>query len=139
MTCIAPTGAEGFIAGCPSTVTSPAAMSFAACVRERAWPREAKAESSRSGRSVSAFEPLPQLIVQVRKRFSPRLERLILDHAKAREQSIRFCIYGRASFCIYGRAGFCIHGCAGFWVHWRALHASKYSAHEYSSGGTSSA
>jgi len=41
---------------------------------------------------VSAFETLPQLIVQVRERFGPRLEWLILDHAKAREQSIRFWV-----------------------------------------------
>ena len=111
MTWLSPTGADGFTTPTPSTVTRPSAISFAAWVRERARPRFASAASKRSGR-VAALQAVLQLVVQLRERCSPRLERLVLDHEKAREERIRLG---------------------------RRFGGAVAHAHEYSSTGTSSA
>jgi hypothetical protein len=47
-------------------------------------------------RCVSGFKLRAQLVVQLRKRFGTGLERLILDHVEARQQSARFLVSGGA-------------------------------------------
>src|SRR6188472_93867 len=87
---------EAFTAGLPSTVTRPAAINRAACVRDRTSPRSAIAASSRtpindrasSATVVRALEHCLQLLVDLRERLSARFERLVLDESHAREQLV---------------------------------------------------
>src|SRR5690554_3268945 len=94
------TGCDALITAEPSTVTSPSAISRAACVRDRARPRAARAASARvvsaasalscgrpqpSGMSVwtvPAFEGRLQPVVQLGECDGARVQRLIFDHAQ---------------------------------------------------------
>jgi len=84
MTWSSRTSADAFTEGMPSIVTSPPEINVAACVRDRARPRAASAESSRdSGVRIPALKSMLKLVMQLRERGGAGVERLILDETKS--------------------------------------------------------
>ena len=86
------TRTDAFTTGLPSTLTRPSAMSRAACVRERASPRDVTAASRRwSGmllRHVLTLENLGELAVQARVGVGSLLERTLFDQPQSGDQGV---------------------------------------------------